>query len=155
MTAVNSLDLSVLVFPVWLVPNAYYITVVQEAVRTFPPNYIIIYAQSMLTAFFQRKYDELKHSETKMASLIKSENGRCMEWVSYTNHVTCCGEVIVFAENMSRLEDIVSRVLGDSRLAVTDSTVSKRIEGMICNTEFELSKQIKGARFCRAIWRIH
>jgi hypothetical protein len=26
---------------------------------------------------------------------------------------------------------------------------------MICNTEFELSKQIKGARFCRAIWRIH
>jgi hypothetical protein len=68
------------------------------------------------------KFDELKHSQTNLASVIKGENGNVCEAsykVSY--HIAHCGEAYMIAENLiiPCVEDIVPCVIGGNHLKVT------------------------------------
>jgi hypothetical protein len=88
-------------------------------------------------AFLKCKCEEMKHSETNLASVIKGENGNvCKASYKVSYHIAICGETHMIAENIiiPCVEDIVSCVLGDNHLKVIKnvplscSTVSRGIE---------------------------
>jgi hypothetical protein len=72
--------------------------------------------------FFKHKCDELKHSQSNLISVMKSENGNVCE-ASYkvSHHIARCGQAHMIFKNVITpcTKDIVLCVLGDNNLRLS------------------------------------